>query len=77
MKNLSEHKAYAAMFAFLEKRYQLTESDDLGALLGAMSLLPDGGTADPAIWEDWLNAIEEAESGNVRVDMELKRDDLG
>jgi hypothetical protein len=37
-----------------------------------MSLLPGGGTADPAIWQDWLNAIKEAESGAVRVDMELK-----
>ena len=72
MKNLSEHEAYVAMFAFLEHRYRLTESDDLGALLGSMSLLPGGGTADPAIWEDWLNAIKEAESHNVKVNMELK-----
>ena len=72
MKNLSEHQAYAAMFAFLENRYRLYESDELGALLGSMSLLPGGGTADPAIWKDWLNAIKEAESGNVRVKMELK-----
>lgn len=72
MKNLSEHEAYSAMFAFLENRYRLTESDDLGALLGSMSLLPGGGTADPAIWEDWLKAIKDAEAGAVRVDMELK-----
>lgn len=72
MTNLSEHEAYAAMFAFLDDRYQLTKSDDLGALLGSMSLLPSGGTADPAIWEDWLNAIKKAESGHVRVEMELK-----
>ncbi len=72
MKNLSVHEAYTAMFAFLESRYRMTESDELGALLGSMSLLPGGGTADPAIWEDWLNAIREAESGSVRVKMELK-----
>jgi hypothetical protein len=72
MKNLSEHEAYAAMFAFLEQRNRLTESDDLGALLGSMSLLPGGCTADPAIWEDWLKAIKEAESRNVKVSMELK-----
>lgn len=72
MKKLSENEAYVAMFAFLEHRYRLTTSDDLGALLGDMSLLPGGGTADPAIWEDWLNAIKEAESGDVRVNMELK-----
>lgn len=72
MKSLSEHEAYAAMFAFLEHRYRLTESDELGALLGSMSLLPGGGTADPAIWEDWLNAIKEATSNNVKLNMELK-----
>lgn len=72
MKKLTERQAYAAMFAFLEHRYRLTESDDLGALLGSMSLLPGGSTADPAIWEDWLNAIKEAESGDVGIDMELK-----
>ncbi len=72
MKNLTEKEAYAAMFAFLEHRYRLTESDDLGALLGSMSLLPDGGTADPAIWDDWVTAIKESESHSVRTDMELK-----
>jgi hypothetical protein len=72
MKNLSVHEAYTAMFAFLESRYRMTESDELGALLGSMSLLPGGGTADPAIWEDWLNAIKKAESGSVKVNMELK-----
>lgn len=60
------------MFAFLENRYRLTESDDIGALLGSMSLLPGGGTADPAIWEDWLNAIKAAECGHVRLNMDLK-----
>lgn len=72
MKNLSEQEAYAAMFAFLEHRYRLTESDELGALLGSMSFLPGGGTADPVIWEDWLNAIREARSNAVKMSMELK-----
>ncbi|MGA8893010.1 MAG: hypothetical protein WB493_15715 [Anaeromyxobacteraceae bacterium] len=60
------------MFAFLEHRYRLTRSDDPGALLGSMSLLPGGRPVDPAIWEDWLKAIEDAESRKVRVNMELK-----
>jgi len=72
MKQLSEQEAYAAMFAFLEHRYKLTQSDDLGALLGSMSLLPNGGTADPAIWQDWCNAIKEAISNGVRLNLELK-----
>lgn len=72
MKSLSEQEAYAAMFAFLEHRYRLTGSDDLAALLGSMSLLPGGGTADPVLWEDWQNAIKEAESHRANVNMELK-----
>lgn len=72
MKQLSERDAYAAMFAFLEQRYNQTQSTELGALLGGMSLLPDGGPLDPAIWEDWLSAVEEALSGRVRVNLELK-----
>ena len=71
MKKLSEFMAYTAMFAFLEHRYRLTESDDIGALLSSMSFLPGGGTADPAIWEDWMSAIKEAESNDVKVDMKL------
>lgn len=72
MKTLSETQAYAAMFAFLENRYRLTASDDIGALLGSMSLLPSGRTADPAIWLDWLDAIKRAESGGVGVEMKLE-----
>jgi hypothetical protein len=60
------------MFAFLEHRYRLTKSDELGALLGSMSFLPSGSTADPAIWEDWLTAIKEAISNEVRLDLELE-----
>lgn len=72
MNNLSEKEAYAAMFAFLENHYRLTESDDLATLLSSMSLLPDGSTADPAIQEDWLYALEQARAGKVRVDLQLE-----
>jgi hypothetical protein len=72
MKTLSERDAYAAMFAFLEKQFELTGSDELRALLSSMSLLPDGQSADPALWDDWLCAIDAAVSGNVKVQMELR-----
>lgn len=49
IEKLSKREAYAAMFAFLEEIYQRTESADIGALLGGMSLLKDGGTADPPL----------------------------
>ena len=72
MSNFPAREAYLAMFAFLEHRYDMTKSDDLGSLLGSMALLRDGGTADPAVWNDWLNAIERASSGNISADLELK-----
>ena len=72
MKNFSETESYAAMYAFLEHRYDLTRSDDLGALLSGMSLLPGGGTADPALWEDWQNAIKLAREGSVELELKLR-----
>lgn len=52
--------AYAAMYKFLENEYEMTKSDDIGGLLGGMSLLRNGKTADPAIWGEWLNAVKKA-----------------
>lgn len=72
MRNLSAREAYAAMFVFLEHRYRLTNSDDLGALLGSMALLPDGDTADPALWNDWLNAVKASAGSNIGLNIELK-----
>lgn len=42
------------MICFLEGYYNKTLSDDLGSLLGDLQLLDDGGTADPAVWYDWM-----------------------
>lgn len=56
---LSEREAYNAMVYFLEVYYRQTHSDDVGALLSSMLLFHDGTTADPAIWGEWLRAIEE------------------
>jgi hypothetical protein len=57
---ISVKTAYAAMYKFLESEYEMTKSDDIGGLLGGMSLLEDGSAADSAAWSDWLNAIEKA-----------------
>lgn len=55
-KTVTIQQAYEIMFVFLQRIYERTKSDDLGGLLGGFSLLPDGGTADAAAWEDWLDA---------------------
>ncbi|MEL6302450.1 MAG: hypothetical protein AAFV47_11045 [Pseudomonadota bacterium] len=55
---MDRKEAFLAMYSFLEAEYELTKSDDLGGLLGSMSLLADGSTADPAIWSEWENACD-------------------
>lgn len=72
--NLTIQEAYAAMYKYLELLYQMTGSDDLGGILGGMSLLPDGGTADPAAWNDWLRVIAELRSGSVDTNLHLEPD---
>lgn len=61
---MTEKQAYAAMYFFLNEFWKRTKSDDLGNILGDMSLLADGSTADPAIREDWNRAVECALQGN-------------
>jgi len=60
---LSEKQAFQAMYLFLEKHYQMTGADDIGSLLGVLSLSEDGKTIDPALWEDWLAAVESVAKG--------------
>ena len=72
MKQLSEREAYAAMFAFLKGWYARGPSDALGVLLGSMSLLPSGRPVDAALWEDWLEAVGKATSGEVDLQMKLR-----
>jgi hypothetical protein len=72
MNNLTLNEVYAAMFVFLERRYNMTKSDEIGSMLGDMTLLPDGGTADPATWGDWLKCVEAAKNGKVDLRLHLK-----
>lgn len=67
MPTLTDQQAYLAMFAFLEAEYLLTASDVIGALLGSMSLLPDGSPADLAIKEQWSKAVAAALGGNANA----------
>lgn len=69
---LSKEEAFLAMYSFLESYYSLTKADDIGALLGDLSLLPDGGCSDPAVQIDWDDAVQKAISGNVNVQLKIK-----
>jgi hypothetical protein len=55
--SLTIEQAYRAMLAFLEREVSLTESSDLADLLSGYRLDGDGRTADPAIWDEWLEAV--------------------
>lgn len=65
MISLTANQAYLAMFKFLEEHYRQTASDDVGALLGSMSLLSDGAPADGALEQQWKTAIQAAVDGEV------------
>jgi hypothetical protein len=39
-----------------------------------MSILPDGGTADPAAWADWEDAVREVRDGKVDTALGLRPD---
>ena len=69
---LTREQAYAAMFRFLEELWERTGSDDLGGLLGGMSVLDDGSTADPAVEHDWQRAVEFALNDGKPGSLDLK-----
>jgi len=69
--SLTFKEAYLAMFAYLSATYHQCGGEELGGLLGSMSLLADGGTADPAVWPDWIDAIQKAKSGRVTARLDL------
>lgn len=54
--NLMEKEAYAAMYTYLLKD-ELTQSDNIGGLLGSMSTRSDRTTADSAVWNEWLEYV--------------------
>ncbi len=64
--NLNEKQAFLAMFYFLDDYYDKTSSDEIGSLLGDLSLLPDGKPADPAAWEDWKKAVRKVFTTSLR-----------
>jgi len=57
---LTTKEAYAAMYLFLNELYEKYGFDQLGGILGGMSLLEDGSTADPGCWHDWLRMVEKS-----------------
>ena len=57
---LTPMQSFCAMHFFLEQYFCETSSDSIGALLGCMHFLDDGDTADPILWIDWREIVNEA-----------------
>ncbi len=57
-KKLTMLQAFNAMATLFDIYYFETNSDDLGGLLGSMSFLSDNTTADPALWDVWIESID-------------------
>ena len=57
-------QAYDAMCHFIEAHWErgLRASDDIAKLLSMIdrSVWADGGPGDPAMWEDWVEALDKA-----------------
>jgi hypothetical protein len=70
--NLNEKEAYAAMYAYLSAVYDRTQSDDLGGLLGDMSTVGDGETADPAVWHQWLRCVNQVKQSQVDTSLRIQ-----
>ncbi|MEM9914382.1 MAG: hypothetical protein AAF911_05425 [Planctomycetota bacterium] len=75
MKSDPSQIAYAAMFDFLSRYYEMTNDDGVGGLLGGLSLLNDGQPADRAFWADWMTSFEKASQGSVDLGLKTKKGD--
>ncbi len=65
--DLTQKQAYFAMYLFLCELYEKAGLDQLGGILGGMSLLDDGTPADPGYWSDWLRMVENVTKQNPDV----------
>jgi hypothetical protein len=55
------------MAQFLEQYYErVGRKAELAVILSEMQIMPDGRPADPAAWEDWLDAVRAALEGTLR-----------
>lgn len=64
MHQLDELEAFRAMAMFLTQ-FAERAGDDLLTLLSDITLRPDGGTFDPAAWDDWIRCVVAVKSDGV------------
>lgn len=54
--SLTEQEAFLALDLFLSQ-YYARAGNDLATLMADISVETDGGTLDPAAWDDWLECV--------------------
>jgi hypothetical protein len=69
---ISVRQAYLAMYSFLDELYTKYGFDQVGQLLGSLSLLSDGSPADEAVQSDWLNAVQRAKGDQVNAALHIR-----
>jgi len=60
MPQLSERETFEALTPFLNQYYERA-GDDLVTLMADITIESDGGTLDPAAWDDWIRCVREVE----------------
>ncbi|MBP6870359.1 hypothetical protein KBC04_05725 [Candidatus Babeliales bacterium] len=68
---LTTEQSFNVMYEFLDIYFLQNRSGDLATILGGMSFLQDGGTADPAMWGMWIESID-----NICKKQNLKNDGM-
>jgi hypothetical protein len=64
MATLEPEQAYRAVVAFLDEHWkQRPVPGDFGDFWGYCSYIPGVGTADPAMWYDWLAVVKTLQTG--------------
>jgi hypothetical protein len=57
MTDLDAREALIAMRLFLE-RFYAEAGNDMETLIADITIESDGGTGDPAAWNDWLQCVD-------------------
>ena len=57
MEQLTAEQSFAAMVVFLRAYWERGHSEEVADLLSGLQLLGTHRTADPAYWDDWMQAV--------------------
>jgi hypothetical protein len=64
LEGLTVHEAFLVMTDYLTAYHLRGPGTVLDVLIGAR-IEPDGGTGDPAVWDDWLESVARICSGEA------------